>query len=73
MEVRVHANSWGSAQRNLEVSARRAAVVREVLLAAGLPQERVTAEGGRGRTARGRNDEETRRLNRRTEIRIVRN
>ena len=74
VEVRVHANSWGSAQRNLEVSARRAAVVREVLLAAGLPQERVRAEGvGGGEPRRGRNDEETRRLNRRTEIRIVRN
>lgn len=73
VEVRVHANSWGSAQRNLEVSARRAAVVREVLLAAGLPQERVRAEGVGGEPRRGRNDEETRRLNRRTEIRIVRN
>ena len=42
--------------------------------AAGLPQERVRAEGvGGGEPRRGRNDEETRRLNRRTEIRIVRN
>lgn len=73
VQVRVHASSWGSSERNLEVSAARADVVRNQLLAAGLPENRVTAEGvGEAEPLHGRNERETRRLNRRTEIRIVR-
>lgn len=74
VQVRVHANSWGSRRRNLEVSARRAQVVRDELLAAGLPANRVSFEGvGEAESRLGRNESETRRLNRRTEIRIMGN
>jgi len=73
VRVRVHASSWGSARSNLEVSAERAQVVRDLLVSAGLPAGRVSAEGvGEAEPLRGRNEDETRRLNRRTEIRIVR-
>lgn len=72
--VRVHAHSWGTAERNLEISVQRADVIRREMIAAGLPASRVSAEGvGQAEPSLGRSERETRRLNRRTEIRIMRN
>ena len=50
--VEGHADDWGSARDNLEISQKRAAAVRERLIAGGVPAERiVTVAFGRTRRA----------------------
>lgn len=45
LRARVHAHTWGSSERNAEVSRERADVLRQRLLAAGLAPARLSVEG----------------------------
>lgn len=68
-----HADTLGGAEANLELSKRRAEVVRQLLLSAGIKAEEVSAaEYGETRPRVETADEQARRENRRVEINLIR-
>ncbi len=71
IELRGHTDSRGNARLNLELSRERVEVIKSYLVGQGVDEDRITGKGFGGRKPIADNSsEETRRLNRRVEIRI---
>jgi outer membrane protein OmpA-like peptidoglycan-associated protein len=72
LRVEGHTDNVGSAAINRELSARRAEAVRDALVRAGMPAERLVAQGfGDGKPVSSNTNEAGRARNRRIEIRVV--
>lgn len=72
IELAGHTDGDGDNEYNLELSQRRADVVRNYLLKKGVPKERVTAVGyGEEQPVASNNTDEGKTKNRRTEVRIL--
>ncbi len=72
VQVFGHSDDVGSAEYNLELSARRAAAVRDYLVEAGVPPEILTTKGlGKSSPLVAGSDPESRQRNRRVEVGIV--
>jgi OOP family OmpA-OmpF porin len=72
IELAGHTDGDGDNEYNLELSQRRADVVRNYLIKKGVPKERVTAVGyGEEQPVASNNSDEGKAKNRRTEVRIL--
>ena len=72
IELRGHTDDVGGEADNLALSQRRAEAVRDYLVGAGIAQDRLRATGfGESRPLLEGTDEESRRVNRRTEFRVM--
>lgn len=72
IELAGHTDSEGDADKNLDLSQRRAEAVRNYLIQKGVPSNRLTAVGyGETQPVASNSSEEGKSLNRRTEVRII--
>lgn len=72
IELAGHTDNEGSADKNLDLSQRRAEAVRNYLIKKGVPGNRLTAVGyGETQPVASNSSEEGKSLNRRTEVRII--
>ncbi|WP_426492212.1 OmpA family protein [Hymenobacter sp. 102] len=72
IELRGHTDNQGDPQLNVQLSEQRVAVVKAYLVSHGVAPERITGRGLGGAEPRASNDQEaTRRLNRRVEVRVT--
>ncbi|MCA8830627.1 OmpA family protein [Hymenobacter pini] len=72
IELRGHTDNQGDPQLNVQLSEQRVAVVKAYLVSRGVTPERITGLGLGGAEPRASNErEETRRLNRRVEVRVT--
>lgn len=72
IELAGHTDSEGDADKNLDLSQRRAEAVRNYLIQKGVPGNRLTAVGyGETQPVASNSSEEGKSLNRRTEVRII--
>jgi outer membrane protein OmpA-like peptidoglycan-associated protein len=72
IELRGHTDNQGDPQLNVQLSEQRVAVVKAYLVSHGVAPERITGRGLGGAEPRASNErEETRRLNRRVEVRVT--
>lgn len=72
IEISGHTDSWGSDEYNLQLSQRRAEVVKQYLIEKGIDEDRLMATGyGEKMPIADNETDEGRELNRRTEIKIL--
>ncbi len=72
IELAGHTDSDGDAEKNMILSQKRAETVRNYLIRKGVPANRLTAKGyGETQPVADNSTEEGKRLNRRTEVRII--
>lgn len=72
IELSGHTDNVGNAKKNLELSQQRVEVVKQYLVNKGIDEQRITGKGyGGAQPIASNRTEETRRLNRRVEFRIV--
>lgn len=72
IELGGHTDSDGDEESNLKLSQRRVETVRNYLIKKGVPVNRLTAVGyGENQPVADNSTEEGKRLNRRTEVRVI--
>lgn len=72
IELSGHTDNQGNARKNIELSQARVEVVKEYLVGKGIPPDRIAGTGyGGARPIASNRTEETRRLNRRVEFKVI--
>jgi len=72
IELSGHTDNQGNARKNVELSQVRVEVVKEYLVNKGIPAQRISGTGyGGARPIASNRTEETRRLNRRVEFKVI--